>query len=82
MADQLIRSAPGVALLIAEGACRATFAQKRQRFVEARGECGEAAATVEVAARMGLVSAEESRRFGRDADRVAAMLTGLIRRGP
>ena len=80
LADQLIRSAPAVALLIAEGANRATAAQKRQRFVEARGECGEAAATVEVAARMGLVSTEDSPRFERDANRVAAMLTGLIRR--
>ena len=80
LADQLIRSGPSVALLIAEGANRAAPGQKRQRFVEARGECGEAAATVEVAARMDLVSNEESIRFGRVADRVAAMLTGLIRR--
>ena len=78
LADQLIRSGPSVALLIAEGANRYTPAQKRQRFVEARGECGEAAATVEVLARMGLVTGEEARSFGRTADRVAAMLTGLI----
>jgi len=80
LADQLIRSGPGVALLIAEGANRATPGQKRQRFVEARGECGEAAATVEVLVRLGLLSSEDASDFGRSADRIAAMLTGLIRR--
>ena len=79
LADQLIRSAPAVALLVAEGANRSTPAQKRQRYTEARGECGEAAATVEVLAHMELVSRGESERFEQIADRVAAMLTGLIR---
>ena len=80
LADQLIRSAPGVVLLIAEGANRSSAAQKRQRFVEARGECGEAAATVELLSRMDLVPLADSVRFQEAADRVAAMLTGLIRR--
>ena len=48
LSDQLIRSGSGVVLLIAEGANRSSAAQKRQRFIEARGECGEAAATVEL----------------------------------
>ena len=38
LSDQLIRSGSGVVLLIAEGANRFSSAQKRQRFVEARGE--------------------------------------------
>ena len=79
LADQLIRSAPSIALLIAEGANRLTPGQKRQRFVEARGECGEAAATVEVLRLMDLVPENDSRHFSQKADRVAAMLTGLIR---
>ena len=37
LSDQLIRSGSGVVLLIAEGANRFSSAQKRQRFVEARG---------------------------------------------
>jgi four helix bundle protein len=67
-------------LLIAEGANRWPVAQKRQRFIEALGECGEAAATVQMAARMGLVSADDEASFVRIAGRVAAMLTGLIKR--
>ncbi len=80
LADQLTRSGPAVALLIAEGANRASSAQKRQRFVEARGECGEAVATVEVLARMGLLPVEDASHFEQQADAIAAMLTGLIRR--
>ena len=44
--DQLRPAASATPLLIAEGANRTTRGQKRQRFVEARGECGEAAAGV------------------------------------
>jgi len=80
LADQLIRSGPAVALLIAEGANRAPGAQKRQRYVEARGECGEAAATLEVLARLGLVDRATESRFAGVADRVAAMLSRLILR--
>jgi four helix bundle protein len=78
LADQLIRSGPSVALLIAEGANRLSPAQKRQRFVEARGECGEAAATIEILVRMDLVPRDAASRFHRTADRVAAMLRRLI----
>jgi four helix bundle protein len=80
VADQLIRSGPAVGLLTAEGANRWSVAQKRQRFIEALGECGEAAATVQMAARMGLVSVADETSFLRIADRVAATLTGLIKR--
>ena len=80
LSDQLIRSGSGVVLLIAEGANRFSSAQKRQRFVEARGECGEAAATVELSERMGLISPEECRSFQSSASKIGAMLTGLIQR--
>lgn len=80
LADQLKRSAPAVALLIAEGANRFSSPQKRQRYVEARGECGEAAATVEVLAALGVLSNEEAEPFYEIAGRVGAMLTGLIGR--
>ena len=63
LSDQLLRSGSGVVLLIAEGANRRSAAQKRQRFVEARGECGEAAATVELSQRLGLISREDCRLF-------------------
>ena len=80
LADQLIRSGSGVALLIAEGANRESSPQRRQRYIEARGECGEAAATVEVLARMGLLRGDTPPRFTENADEIAAMLTALIRR--
>ena len=43
MVDQIVRAATGAEALIAEGANRYTPKQKRQRFVEARGEAGEVA---------------------------------------
>lgn len=79
LADQLIRSGSAVALLVAEGANRGSVAQKRQRFNEARGECGEAAATVHVLTRMELATQEEAGRFEAAADRIAAMLVNLSR---
>ena len=80
LADQLLRSTTGVALLTAEGANRYGAAQKRQRYNEARGECGEAAATVEILTRLGIVSQPDARRFQTRAARIGALLTGLIRR--
>ena len=80
LADQLFRSATSVALLVAEGANRRTPAQKRQRFAEARGECGEAAAAAEVLGQLGLLPASEADAFRADASRVAAMIAGLVRR--
>ena len=80
LADQLRRSADGVAALIGEGANRYTPKQKRQRFVEARGEAGEVACHMERAFSYRLVSEQELVAVLDRADRVCAMLTGLIRR--
>ena len=44
LADHLLRAATNTVLLLAEGANRRGAGEKRQRFVESRGECGEAAA--------------------------------------
>ena len=78
--DQLLRSGGRVPLLVAEGCNRRTAAQKRQRFGEARGECGEVAAAAELLTVLGLVPAAEANGLRHTAGRVAAMLTGLIRR--
>ena len=78
--DQLQRASAAVPLLIAEGAHRASHRQKRQRFVEARGECAETAAACELAYCLGLTSMELSEPVQVLADRVAAMLTRLIAR--
>lgn len=80
LADQLKRSAESTVGLIAEGANRYSQGQKRQRFSEARGECGEVASHVERAYRKGLVGEEEAMAVLERADRVCAMLTGLIKR--
>ncbi len=53
-ADQLIRAAGSTVLLIGEGANRFSKGQKRQRYAEARGECGEVAAALELLVALGL----------------------------
>ena len=72
--------ARNTALLIAEGANRYGAGQKRQRFSEARGECGECAAGLEQAMALKLVPAADAEQATELAARVAAMLTGLLRR--
>lgn len=80
VADQLLRAGTSTVLLIAEGADRYTAGHKRQRFMEARGECGEVAAAAELLVRLGLVPVQDALRLQAVAGRVAAMLTGLIKR--
>jgi four helix bundle protein len=77
--DHARRSAKSTALNIAEGAGRVTRADKARCFTHARGECGEAASAVEIAARSGDASHEDAERVVALADEIIAMLTGLIR---
>lgn len=65
---------------IAEGANRQSPADKRSRFVIARGECGECDASLETAALLELASQARIAEMRTLADRVGAMLTGLDRR--
>jgi four helix bundle protein len=78
--DQLGRSAMAVVRHIAEGANRHTPADKRARFVIARGECGECDASLETADMLDLAPAASIQDLRSLADRVGAMLTGLVRR--
>lgn len=80
MVDQIVRAATAVEALIAEGANRYTPKQKRQRFVEARGEAGEVAAHLERLRRYQFISEPQLMVALGLADRVCAMLTGLIKR--
>jgi len=80
LADQLRRSATAPALPIGEGANRLNSGEKRQRFNEARAEACDAAVAVELAAAPGLVPPAEAEPLLAAADKVAAMLTGLIRK--
>lgn len=79
-ADQLLRAAGSTVGLIGEGANRFTTGQKRQKFTEARGEAGEVAAWVEQLHGCGMVGQTEALEVLALANRVCALLTGLIRR--
>lgn len=78
--DQALRAAKGACLNIAEGAARTSTADKARVFGIARGEAGEAAAAVEIAALAGDTSAAAAERCIALASEVFALLTGLIRR--
>jgi four helix bundle protein len=80
LADQLRRAADSTVGLVGEGANRYSAKQKRQRFTEARGEAGEVACHMERAYRYRLVSEHELAAVLHRADRLCALLTGLIKR--
>ncbi len=76
--DEALRSAKSACLNCAEGAGRVTRADKGRAFTIARGEAVEAAA-VEIAALCGDAQPEAAREVARLADRLVALLTGLVR---
>jgi four helix bundle protein len=80
LADHLLRSAGHSVLLLAEGAGRMHDGEKRQRYVEARGECGEAAAACELLLTYGVIDPFAADEYLRLADRLGRMLTGLVNR--
>ncbi len=77
--DEALRSAKSACLNCAEGAGRVTRADKARSFAIARAEAVEAAAAVEIAALCGDAGAEPAREVARVADRLVALLTGLVR---
>jgi four helix bundle protein len=77
--DEAIRSAKSACLNTAEGAGRVTRGDKARSFAIARAETVEAAAAVEIAALCGDTSAAHAEEVARIADRLVAMLTGLVR---
>ncbi|HEU4383911.1 MAG TPA: four helix bundle protein [Anaeromyxobacteraceae bacterium] len=77
--DEALRSAKSAALNCAEGAGRVSRADKARAFTIARGEAVEAAAAVEIAALCGDVRPVAAREVERLADRLVALLTGLVR---
>ena len=80
LADHLTRSSEAMPLLIAEGANRVSAGHKHLRFSEAKGECGEVAASLELADRLELLAGADLACAHDLADRVSAMLSGLIRK--
>ena len=77
--DEALRSAKSAALNCAEGAGRVTRPDKARAFTIARGETVEAAAAVEIAALCGEARAEAALEVARLANRLVALLTGLVR---
>jgi four helix bundle protein len=73
------RAAKGACLNCAEGAGRVTRADKARAFTIARSGAVEAAAAVEIAALCNDASSESALAVARVADRLVALLTGLIR---
>ena len=80
IADHLLRAASNVVLLLAEGANRRGAGEKRQRFVESRGECGEVGAAADLLLAYETGSQADAEVLKRLASRVSAMLTRLIAR--
>ena len=77
--DEATRAAKSACLNCAEGAGRVTRPDKARAFAIARGEAVEAVAAVEIAALSGDANAEAAARCIPIADRLVALLTGLIR---
>jgi four helix bundle protein len=77
--DEALRSAKSACLNTAEGAGRVTRADKARAFGIARAEAVEATAAVEIAALCGDAPADAAQEVARIADRLVALLTGLVR---
>jgi len=80
VADHMLRAASNTSLLLAEGANRRGAGEKRQRFVESRGECAEVAAAADILIVLEIGSENDAARLKGLASRVSAMLTRLIAR--
>jgi four helix bundle protein len=78
--DQALRAAKSACLNTAEGAGRASRADKARVFVIARGEAVEAIAAVEIAAHVGDATEQAAARCVALGGRLVALLTGLTRR--
>jgi four helix bundle protein len=77
--DHALRAAKSACLNVAEGAGRATRADKARAYTIARGEACEAAACVEIAVTAGDADERALDTVFAFADRFVALTTGLIR---
>jgi four helix bundle protein len=80
IADHMLRAASNTVLLLAEGANRRGAGEKRQRFAESRGECGEVGAAGDLLLAFEIGPPPDAEALKRFAARVSAMLTRLIAR--
>jgi four helix bundle protein len=77
--DQALRAAKSAVLNVAEGAARVTRPDQRRAFAIARGEGVEAFAALEIAALAGDAESAHVDRCLPVAERLYALLTGLLR---
>ena len=77
--DEALRAAKSAVLNIAEGAGRFTRADKNRAFTIARGEGLEAFAALETAALVGDAEAADVQRCLPIAQRLYALITGLLK---
>jgi four helix bundle protein len=77
--EQALRAAKSACLNIAEGAGRASRADRARVFAIARGEASEACAALEIAEVLGAASEETVQRCVALGSRLVGLLTGLIR---
>lgn len=77
--DQAYRAAKSACLNTAEGAGRVTRADKARAFAIARGEAVEVAAAIEIAELAGDANVGAAERCLPLAERLVALLTGLMR---
>ena len=77
--DEALRAAKSTVLNIAEGAGRVSRADKNRAFTIARGEGLEAFAALETTALVGDAVAADAQRCLPIAQRLYALLTGLLR---
>lgn len=80
VADHMLRAASNTVLLLAEGANRRGAGEKRQRFVESRGECAEVGAAGDLLLVFDIGARVDAETLKRLASRVSAMLTRLVAR--
>jgi four helix bundle protein len=76
--NQALKAAQSACLNVAEGAGRVSRKDKARAFTIARGEAGEAAAAVEIAACCGNTSRAAYQKVAEHTDRLVGMLTNLI----
>ena len=78
--DEALRAAKSACLNTAEGAGRVTRPDKARAFAIARGEAVEAMAALEIAEISGDAAPGSTAKALPIADRLVALLTGLVRR--
>jgi four helix bundle protein len=79
LVDQFRRAAMSIPLNIAEGAGRYHPRDKKQFYWIARGSCFECIPIVDLCLRAGILNGETRGNLRGELERVAKMLTGLIR---